>query len=335
MARTVLRSRSGDIVTAIQMTDRTGIVAASAPPAAEDVKPAAGAKSMRMANSAGAAEPAAALDLAEGAKLVDGVKPADRHRLADGLTAAEGSKAAELFKAAGGLGAHERRKSVHEAQPTARLDSRERFIAAAELQPVDRLEPLVGLELVKGSKAAGVPGSTAESESVDGAPSTLVAMAEPQRPVARRIRRNIVFTCAAALFLVVGWIGGGTWGHHESGSAPAAAVGAVADQEQGGTKPAEPPATTEPAPVPPVPEVAPSATEKVTPTTKRTAKASAKTTSASATADARVDTESSTPTSTARNPTDSMTEQMKQLLGAWSWNNAPINRGYGSRGNGR
>lgn len=328
MARTVLRSRSGDIVTAIQMTDRTGIVAASAPPAAEEVKPAAGANSTGVANSGETAETAAALDSVEGAKLVEGLKSADGLTAAEGLTVAEGSKAAELFKAAGGLGAFERRKPVNEAEPTAKPDSSEGLKAAAELEPVDRLK------LVKGSKAAVMSGSTVESESVDGAPSTLVAVTEPQRPVARRIRRNIVFTCAAALFLVVGWIGGGTWGHHESGSTPVVAVGA--DQEQGGTKPEEPPTTTEPAPVPPMPQVAPSATEKkVTPTTKTTTKASAKTTSPSATADARADTESSTPTSTARNPMDLMPEQLQQVLGAWSWNNTPINRGYRSWGNGR
>ncbi|MTD59570.1 hypothetical protein GKO32_37130, partial [Amycolatopsis sp. RM579] len=36
MARTILRRRTGDIVTALQVADRTGIVAASAPPAAEE-----------------------------------------------------------------------------------------------------------------------------------------------------------------------------------------------------------------------------------------------------------------------------------------------------------
>jgi hypothetical protein len=216
MARTVLRSRSGDIVTAVQLADRTGIVAASAPPAPEELEP-AGAPSVP--------------------------EPADE-------------------------------------------------------------------------------------------PSTLVAMSEPQRPVTRRVRRNLVFACAAALFLVVGWIGGGVWGQHDADPTPALAVGAVADQEQGGTKSADPTTTVSPPPVTPAPQpAAPPADKKQVsssdePTTKATSKPSTSAT------DARDDTKSSAPSSAGQRPVESMTEQLQQLLDTWPWSSttgyrAHVYRSYG------
>lgn len=51
---------------------------------------------------------------------------------------------------------------------------------------------------------------------------------EPPGPSAtRRLRRNLLFACTAALFLIVGWIGGNTFGHHETGTSAAMATGAV------------------------------------------------------------------------------------------------------------
>jgi hypothetical protein len=265
MARTVLRSRSGDIVTALQLADRTGIVAASAPPE--------GGKR------------------ASDSKLAVGLKPADRAGLAAGAESTEGAKPAQAWESA------------------------------------------------EGAESVGQANSAEESEPAEGAPSTLVAVTESQRPVARRICRNIVFTCAAALFLVVGWIGGGTWGHHESGSTPALAVGAVSDQEQGGTKPKAAVATTDQAPVQAEPQALPPAkdTTPVAPTTKQTTPASGKPTSTSATsnADARAGTESSAPSSIASRPMGSMPEQLQQLLDSWSWSNTPMNRGRSTWGHGR
>ncbi|WAL65386.1 hypothetical protein ORV05_31580 [Amycolatopsis cynarae] len=53
----------------------------------------------------------------------------------------------------------------------------------------------------------------------------------PGPSATRRLRRNLLFACAAALFLIVGWIGGGTFGHHDGDPAPAVATGAVTGKE--------------------------------------------------------------------------------------------------------
>lgn len=216
MARTTLRRRSGDIVTAIQLADRTGIVAASAPPAVEE--------------------------------------------------------------------------PVGEPK-------------APELEPADAL-------------------------------STLVAVSEPQRPATRRVRRNLVFTCAAALFLVVGWIGGGMWGQHGADPAPTMAVGAVADQEQGGTKPA-PPSTTESAPpVAPAPQpAAPAENKQVSPSTKRSTKTAAKPSTSAP--EPRDDTASSAPDTTVQRSDQSMTEQLEELITAWSWSTSAGSHGRVYRSYGR
>ena len=177
-----------------------------------------------------------------------------------------------------------------------------------------------------GIVAASAP--PAVEEPVAGTPSMLVAGAEPQRPVTRRGRRQLVFTCAAALFLVVGWIGGGMFGHHEPEQAPAMAVGAVADQGQGGTKPA-PPVVTTPQPVAPAtsaPKASAPATSKkqATSSTKRTTKS----TSASPTVEDRADTESADSTAD-QSPMGSMAEELEEILGPWQtpWSGGQVYRG--------
>ncbi|WP_236790021.1 hypothetical protein [Amycolatopsis sp. GM8] len=213
MARTILRRRSGDlgdIVTAIQVIDRTGIVAASAPPPAEE--------------------------------------------------------------------------------------------PAAEPQPVDRV-------------------------------SMLVSATEAQRPVTRRVRRNLVLTCAAALFLIVGWIGGGMWGGpggQDQDTTPVVAVGAVPNQEQGAVTPNPPAPVVEPAPVPPAPPVAPpvTSTKQAAASTKKVAP---KATTKKTTVADRADTPASTPSSTAQNPIDEVSQEFAQLVGPWSWSYLTV-RGGGHQG---
>ncbi|TNC20873.1 hypothetical protein [Amycolatopsis alkalitolerans] len=197
MARTVLRSRSGDIVTAVQLADRTGIVAASAPPAA------------------------------------------------------------------------------------------------------DEPESPVELDL---------------SAPCEPEPSMLVASTEPRVRTARRVRRNLLFSCAAAVFLAVGWIGGGVWGHHQQGPDPVLAVGSAVDQGQGGAE-ASRPARVAPAPETPAPTAAPvtPSTKPVTPA-KRTTKARPET----KTPAARSDTGSAAPTSAAPDPMQVMSDQLEQLVVPWS-----------------
>ncbi|GAB2994850.1 hypothetical protein LWP59_01100 [Amycolatopsis acidiphila] len=186
---------------------------------------------------------------------------------------------------------------------------------ATAIQLTDR----TGILAASAPPAADEP-KLPELEAVS-VPSTLVAASEPQRPVSRRVRRNLVFTCAAALFLVVGWIGGGTWGQHDSSPAPAWAVGAVADQEQGGTKPPAPTTGSIPAPVQPAPQAAPAGSDEkqVTAPAKRTTKATSKPApTTKATAYERADTASSEPSPTAQSPAGSMTEQLQQMLDSWS-----------------
>lgn len=182
-----------------------------------------------------------------------------------------------------------------------------------------------------GIVAASAPPAVEELKPVENAPSVLVADTQAQRPAARRGRRNLVFTCAAALLLVVGWIGGGTFGHHEPEQASALAVGAVADQGQGGTKPVAPTVTT-PQPVAPAAEApkAPAPVEskkQAAPTTKRTTRTTEKTTAAGSTSEDRADTES-VGTGTDQSSLGSMAEELEQILGPWQsqWGTGQVYR---------
>ncbi|GHF59484.1 hypothetical protein FNH07_19235 [Amycolatopsis bartoniae] len=180
-----------------------------------------------------------------------------------------------------------------------------------------------------GIVAASAPPATEEPKPVESTPSVLVTDSQPQRPAARR--RHLVFTCAAALFLVVGWIGGGTFGHHEPEQAPALAVGAVSDQGQGGTKPAPPPVTT-PQPVTPAAPTSTAPTERkkqVVPSTKRTTRTTEKTTAASSTGAGRADTAGGGSASN-QSPMGTMAEELEQILGPWQ---APWDAGQVYRSN--
>lgn len=106
-----------------------------------------------------------------------------------------------------------------------------------------------------GILAASAPPRAAEPAAAEPAPSVppsaLLAANQGERPAARRIRRNLLLACAAALFLVVGWIGGGVFAQRGGGDTPVVAVGAALDQEQGGTSDTPVPQQTAPAPAPP------------------------------------------------------------------------------------
>jgi hypothetical protein len=68
----------------------------------------------------------------------------------------------------------------------------------------------------------------------------------------RQARRNVLFVCAAGLFLIVGWIGGGTFGHPDAGQVSQVAAGAVNDDDQPSPRQdPPPPVPTTQAPEPP------------------------------------------------------------------------------------
>lgn len=168
-----------------------------------------------------------------------------------------------------------------------------------------------------GIVAASAPPAVEEPKVPELAPantlSVLVAASAP-RPAAAR---NIVFTCAAALFLVIGWIGGEVWGQHDAGPAPALAVGAAADQGQGGTKPADPVVTDAPPPIVPAPRAAPvEGKRQAAAPAARTADATGKESSASA-ASERADSGHDQTTTTQQEPVEPMAERLQHLLSAW------------------
>jgi pyruvate/2-oxoglutarate dehydrogenase complex dihydrolipoamide acyltransferase (E2) component len=150
-----------------------------------------------------------------------------------------------------------------------------------------------------------------------------------------------LFTCAAALFLVVGWIGGGTLAGHDT-ETPAVASGAVVNQDQHGTPrvPSEPAPASE-APKPPsAPTVAQQSDDKppVTPSSKKVKQKAAEPTTANSTANTSGQSRSNQvdqTTAAAQSPTDAMSAQFQQLISAWA--NSQGYRGYGEtpRGFGR
>lgn len=162
-------------------------------------------------------------------------------------------------------------------------------------------------------------------------PSTLLAADQVARPAARRVRRNLVFACAAALFLVVGWIGGGVFGTRDAGT-PILAVGAALDQEQGGTTPGDVPGPPSPAPAAPTAPTSTqpspakaSSSETSESTAKRTTRtASRKPSSAAPAAEQRVDTP---PVTTAAAPQDELAKQLQEMLDGWHWGARPNRSG--------
>ncbi|HET6501635.1 MAG TPA: hypothetical protein VFG87_12820 [Amycolatopsis sp.] len=75
----------------------------------------------------------------------------------------------------------------------------------------------------------------------------------------RQARRNVLFVCAAGLFLIVGWIGGGTFGHPDTEQVAPVAAGAVNDDDQPSPRqdPLPPVPTSQPPAPPSTPAVAP------------------------------------------------------------------------------
>lgn len=164
-----------------------------------------------------------------------------------------------------------------------------------------------------GIVAASAP-PTEEPEEITKPLTTLFAMAPP--PVKpRRGKRTALFGCAAALFLVVGWIGGGMFGHDD----PAPAVASAPLPAQ--TAPPSPPTTTQPSP-PPASAV-PVVVEKTTVTaTKRvTVPQPAPSASSTKTADPRSEQVEEDPTPR-KNPVDAVDEQFRAALDQWAQANS-------------
>lgn len=110
--------------------------------------------------------------------------------------------------------------------------------------------------IVAASAPPAVPAST---ELVD---TRIWVFAGPVQPgersrAAGRIRTRVLFSCAAMLFLVAGWIGGGTFAHSDVEPAPAVAAGVLAGHDKPDRVPA--PVMTSEAPKPARPAPAPSA----------------------------------------------------------------------------
>jgi hypothetical protein len=180
-----------------------------------------------------------------------------------------------------------------------------------------------------GIVAASAPPAVEESASQYGPPSTLVASVEPHRPTTRRVRRNLLFTCAAALFLVVGWVGGGTIGDHDTDT-PAVAAGAVIDQDQAGAPrvPSHPAPAIEALKPPNTPAVDPQGDAKteVAPTTKKADKKAIEPSTGNTSGQSR-STQADTTTAAVLSPMDAMSAQVQQLISAWA--NSQGYRGYG------
>ena len=180
-----------------------------------------------------------------------------------------------------------------------------------------------------GIVAASAPPLVEPEEAGESLPPVVFAMPEPPAKT-RRVRRNLLFACAAALFLLVGWIGG-TLGHHDP--APAVASAPVADQvpadgPRGGpattSEPAAPPAAP-PAPVPvPVPKRV-TATKRVTVPKQAAAPENEPVQPRSGPVES---------SSLTEDPVSTVSEQVMDL---WAWANGQGRNGNGwaPRGNGR
>jgi hypothetical protein len=183
-----------------------------------------------------------------------------------------------------------------------------------------------------GIVAASAPPAVNGIERRDITPATTVVLPAPvpERPAMRRVRRNLLLGCVAALFLIVGWIAGGTFGQRatNAAAAPAAATGAVT-----GNDPADTPAaphgamtTTKAAPSPATSGTAAPRTTRQTssPTAKR---ASQPTTATSELSPPRQDLVNHT-ASTAQDPLDAMAAQFQQVINSWIWVEPEGYQGY-------
>ncbi|GAA5167144.1 hypothetical protein [Amycolatopsis dongchuanensis] len=171
-----------------------------------------------------------------------------------------------------------------------------------------------------GIVAHSAPPAAEEPKPVEITPSVLVAATEPQRPAGRRVRRNLAFTCAAALFLVAGWVSGGMFGQQDPEPTPALAVGTVPAPVQSSVQPsAEPPATREVVPAPQAPQTtAPAVSQKqVVPSGKRTSKTTT-TTPAKPSVQERADLPDAD-SGPLQDPVDSLGEQLERMFGPWTW----------------
>ena len=195
----------------------------------------------------------------------------------------------------------------------------------------DDLVSAVQLADRTGIVAASAPPSAEPDEHTEPAPPVLFATPEPpaQR---RRGRRNVLFGCAAALFLLVGWIGGGTFGHHDP--APAVASAPMADQVRPDAPPdaSGPPSTSAPV-QPPAAAPAPAAPKTVTSTKRVTVKQAA--TPATSESEPVQPRDDQVGVEIRQDPVTTVDERFQQMLTYWAWVNEQTRgngyvRGFGS-----
>lgn len=187
-----------------------------------------------------------------------------------------------------------------------------------------------------GILAASAPPRAGEPDADPEPPSALPAANQgKERPAARHVGRTLLLACAAALFLIVGWIGGGVFAQRGGGDTPVAAVGAALDQEQGGTSrdvppPAPPvPAQALPAALPPAPPITGPSTAKAvsSASSKSSGSSASQTRKSKPTTEAAASDASTAPVATERvniplpaEPASvAVAEQLRQLTDAWSW----------------
>lgn len=101
------------------------------------------------------------------------------------------------------------------------------------------------VSVVKLADRTGIVAASAPPP-VEPEPAPAAPLVYAPSPPRRRGGRNVLFGCAAALLLLIGWVAGGTFGHHDP--APAVASSPVADQvPPDASGPGDvPPATSEP-----------------------------------------------------------------------------------------
>ncbi|GAB3584399.1 hypothetical protein GCM10027445_60570 [Amycolatopsis endophytica] len=145
------------------------------------------------------------------------------------------------------------------------------------------------------------------------------AVVGEERQVLRQVRRNLMVAGAAVVLVVLGWIGGNTFGfEHESGSVPAVAAGPVPTPVPAApTEPAPSSTVTPQAAAPsPKPLSAPVTTKATQPTRKKTEVAAPTTPSKGG--EARAETVEETPSRQDRSSL-SLNERLQQLIETWSW----------------
>ncbi|TVT20666.1 hypothetical protein FNH05_34400 [Amycolatopsis rhizosphaerae] len=155
----------------------------------------------------------------------------------------------------------------------------------------------------------------------------------PGASATRRLRRNLLFACAAALFLIVGWIGGGTFGHHDGDSTPAVATGAVTGKEPA-DEPSQisvPPTATRTS-AQPTPTGTPSSDgadnhKETSAPAKRVVHKTSPSGPATTSSPSRPDLLDRT-AATMQDPMSAVAQQFQQMVGSWAWTDL-ANWGYG------